>query len=121
MRVKDAVGRYGEDLAADHLRAAGMVVLDRNWRCPEGEVDIVAADRSVLAFVEVKTRSRAGFGAPAEAVTRQKLARMRRVAACWLAEHAARANGRDVRIDIISVVRLTPSGPLVEHLRGVTS
>jgi putative endonuclease len=119
MRVKDAVGRFGEDLAADHLRACGMVVLERNWRCREGEVDIVALDGDVVAFVEVKTRSRLGFGSPAEAITARKLARMRRVAAQWLAEHPGRWGG--VRLDVVSVVRLTPEGPAVEHLRGVSA
>lgn len=121
MRVKDAVGRFGEDLAAAHLQSCGMTVLERNWRCRDGEIDIVAVDGNVLAFVEVKTRSRLGFGLPAEAITARKLARMRRLAARWLAEHADAGRWAGIRLDVVSVVRLAPGGPSVEHLRGVTS
>jgi putative endonuclease len=53
MRVKDAVGRFGERLAADHLRAAGLTILATNWRCPAGELDIIARDGATLVFVEV--------------------------------------------------------------------
>jgi putative endonuclease len=84
MRVKDAVGRFGEQLAVQHLEAAGMQVLARNWRCREGELDVVARDGPTLVFVEVKTRSRLGFGAPAEAVDRAKSARIRQLALRWL-------------------------------------
>ena len=87
MRVKDAVGRFGEDVAAQHLLAAGLQILERNWRCREGELDIVARDGSELVFVEVKTRSSLAFGTPAEAVGPAKAARLRRLALCWLAEH----------------------------------
>jgi putative endonuclease len=119
MRVKDAVGRFGEELAARHLQAAGLTLLDRNWRCRSGELDIVAADGDAIVFVEVKTRSGNGFGTPAEAVTARKLARLRRLAAQWLAEQPDGRRWADVRFDVVAVVRLAPGGPRVEHLRGV--
>jgi putative endonuclease len=75
MRVKDAVGRFGEQLAVGHLETAGLEILARNWRCRQGELDIVARDGSQLVFVEVKTRSSRAFGSPAEAVDRAKSAR----------------------------------------------
>ena len=81
MRAKDALGAYGERVAAAHLVAAGMTVLDRNWRCPIGEIDIVARDGDVLVVCEVKTRRGDGFGHPLEAVTARKAARLRRLAA----------------------------------------
>jgi putative endonuclease len=121
MRVKDAVGRFGEQLAAEHLSAAGLEILDRNWRCSDGELDIVACDGSVLVFVEVKTRSTAAFGDPAEAVGRDKAARLRRLALRWLAECGA-GSGRcwaDLRFDVVSIIRLTGHGPSITHLRGV--
>ena len=65
MRAKDAVGRYGEDVAARHLTEAGLVVLERNWRCREGEIDIVARDGDVLVVCEVKTRRSTTYGTPA--------------------------------------------------------
>ncbi len=118
MRAKDAVGRYGENVAAAHLSAAGWQVLDRNWRGTGGELDIVALDGAVLVVVEVKTRSGDGFGHPAEAVTAVKLARLRRLTGQWLAEHDL--HPRSVRIDVVAV-RTAPAGAArVEHLRGVS-
>ena len=64
MRVKDVVGRFGEDVAVAHLKAAGLTVLDRSWRCGDGELDIVVRDGPTLVFVEVKTRSTSAFGDP---------------------------------------------------------
>jgi putative endonuclease len=120
MRVKDAVGRYGEDLAADHLCAAGLQIIARNWRCPDGELDIIALDGEVLVFVEVKTRSSAAFGSPAEAVGHAKAARLRRLALRWLEEQRREsAFWPLLRFDVIAVVRLSPGGPQITHLQGV--
>ncbi|MGN6605717.1 MAG: YraN family protein [Jatrophihabitans sp.] len=123
MRVKDAVGRFGEDLAARHLQQAGLTLLDRNWRCHtrdlRGELDIVALDGATVVFVEVKTRSTLAFGRPSEAVTPVKLARLRRLAAHWLAEQTDEVRWREVRFDVVSVLRRSPTGPVVEHLAGV--
>ncbi len=117
MRVKDEVGRFGERLAAEHLRAAGMTLLDHNWRCADGELDLVAVDGDDLVFVEVKTRSTAAYGDPAEAISAAKAARVRRLALRWLAEHDDRFWPR-VRFDLVAVLRLTPTGPSVRHERG---
>lgn len=121
MRVKDAVGRYGEQVAAAHLEAAGMVILDRNWRCREGEIDLVAQDGSEIVFVEVKTRSSTAFGAPAEAVDRAKSARIRQLALRWLLarrEAHGPANWSALRFDVVAVIRTSGAGPDVSHLRG---
>lgn len=117
MRAKDAVGRYGENVAASYLAAAGWQVVDRNWRGRAGEIDIVALHADELVVVEVKTRSGDGYGHPAEAVTHAKLARLRRLAAEWLAGHDL--HPRSVRVDVIAV-RTARRGPAtVEHLTGV--
>lgn len=117
MQVKDAVGAYGERVAVEHLKRAGMVVLDRNWRCPQGEIDIVLRDGDVLVVCEVKTRTSDIFGAPLEGVTAQKAQRLRRLAAAWLLARGVRV--ADVRIDLVGVLR-PPRGPAeVEHVRGV--
>lgn len=68
MRAKDAVGAYGERVAERFLQEAGLTVLDRNWRCSAGELDLVLTDGPALVFCEVKTRSGLGYGDPAEAV-----------------------------------------------------
>jgi putative endonuclease len=118
MAAKHNLGRYGEDLAARFLTSAGMDLLDRNWRCPHGELDIIARDGSDVVIVEVKTRRSCAFGPPAEAVTRDKLARLRRLAAAWLAQQELGFEG--VRIDVVAI-DVGPNGAArVEHLRGVT-
>jgi putative endonuclease len=117
VRVKDAVGRYGEQLAAETLTTAGLVVRERNWRCPDGELDIVATDGAALVFVEVKTRSTLAFGDPAEAISVAKAARLRRLALRWLAAHPDEY-WPEIRFDVVAIVRRGPAGLSVRHLRG---
>lgn len=117
MRVKDLVGRHGEELAARHLQDAGFVVLVRNWRCDIGEIDIVARDEQTLVVCEVKTRSGVRFGTPLEAVTAEKAARLRRLAARFLADHDLRP--RAVRIDVVGVLRRGSAPAQIEHVRGI--
>lgn len=108
MAAKDALGRRGEDVAVDYLEKRGLVVLSRNWRCREGELDVVATDADKLVVLEVKTRSGTGFGAPAEAVTGRKAARIRRVTQRWLAAH--RVRWCEIRFDVVAVL-LEPGRP----------
>jgi len=114
--VKDVLGRWGEDIAVEHLERAGMVVLARNWRCREGELDIVALDADILVFCEVKTRSGLGFGSPAEAVSPDKLRRLSILAVRWIKAHPR--PWAELRFDVVSVLR-TRDGRVVDHLRGV--
>jgi putative endonuclease len=114
--VKDVLGRFGEDVAAAHLEGEGLVLVARNWRCREGEIDIVAVDGAVLVFCEVKTRSSLAFGSPAEAVSPTKLRRLKVLAARWLAESPQ--VWIELRFDVVSVLR-TPDGLVVDHLRSV--
>jgi putative endonuclease len=111
-----AVGAYGERLAVAHLLGQGMVVLDRNWRCPAGEIDIVARDGAALVFVEVKTRRSATHGSPAEAVVVSKIHRLRRLAAAWLANSGLRPG--EVRFDVVSVLPQPKGAARVEHIKG---
>ena len=111
------LGRFGEAYAARHLAERGMVVLDRNWRCEAGEIDLVLRDGRVLVVCEVKTRSSEAFGSPLEGVTERKAARLRRLAARWLAEHDLRPP--HVRIDLVGVLMPAGRSPVVEHVRGV--
>lgn len=110
------VGRLGEDAVARSLVAQGWTILDRNWRCRLGEIDIVAIDEDDLVIVEVKTRTSGVCGTPEEAVTRAKQARLRRLAAAWLEGQERRFDG--VRIDV-AAVRMGPEGARIEHLKGV--
>ena len=104
MARKDDLGRRGEQLAVEHLAAAGYEILDRNWRCSVGEIDIVARQGDTTVVVEVKTRSGVGFGHPLDAVTPRKLARLRRLSAAWCEGQAQSAARGSLRIDVIGVV-----------------
>lgn len=117
VNAKDALGQQGEQLAAEYLQRAGFRVLARNWRCSEGEIDIVAADRRTLVACEVKTRSGTRYGTPLEAVTRKKLSRLRRLAVRWVL-----ANGvlfDEVRVDVVEVLKDERGDFVIEHIRGV--
>ncbi|WP_182526192.1 YraN family protein [Nocardioides dongkuii] len=115
--TKQALGAYGESLAARHLTAQGMVLLDRNWRCDEGELDLVLRDRDVLVVCEVKTRSSDRCGTPHEAITEPKLARLRRLAVRWREAHGIGAV--EIRLDLVAIIRPRRGASSVDHVRGI--
>ena len=117
MRTKDAVGQYGEQLAAEHLAKAGFAILERNWRCELGEIDIVAREGEALVVCEVKTRRGLNYGSPLESITYRKLTTLRKLAGRWLQTH--QLNPGTIRIDIIAVLFDHHSPPRVDHVRGV--
>ncbi len=100
--ARRALGARGEELAASWYLDRGYEIVDRNWRCRDGEIDIVATRGSVLVVCEVKTRSSDAFGSPAAAVTPAKQRRLRRLAMAWLDGHGPR--GRHLRFDVAAVV-----------------
>jgi putative endonuclease len=110
------LGIAGEDAVAEWYEAAAYEVLDRNWRCRDGELDLVVRRDSTLVFCEVKTRASTRFGAPVEAVTATKQRRLRTLASRWLAEHDARR--RTLRFDVASVTRASDGELVVEVLEG---
>ncbi len=115
---KTQLGHYGETCAARHLtRNEGMVVLDRNWRCDAGEIDLVLRDRDVLVVCEVKTRSSERYGSTIEAVSAAKARRLRVLAAKWCEAHGVKV--RHVRIDIVGVLLRGSTVVRVDHSRGV--
>lgn len=114
---RQALGAYGEQVAERHLRASGLVVLDRNWRCDEGEIDLVLRDGTVLVVCEVKTRRTALGGTPHEAITDVKLERLQRLGWRW-----ARAHGlspQDVRVDLVAVIQPRKGAAVVDHVPGI--
>lgn len=115
--AKVAVGQYGESVAERHLTAQGMVVLDRNWRCSEGEIDLVLREDDVLVVCEVKTRRGPIGGSPHEAVGPAKLDRLRRLAERWAVEHGLRPPG--IRIDLVAVLPADRGAATVDHVRGL--
>jgi putative endonuclease len=114
---KDDLGRRGEKAAAAYLASLGYRILDRNWRCASGEIDIVALDRGELVVVEVKTRSSRSYGDPLEGVTPQKLTRLCVLAGAWRRAHrGVRASG--TRIDLIGILLARHVDPVIDHLRA---
>ena len=116
-KAKDELGRRGEALAVDFLRQLGCSVLAQNWRCSLGEIDVIVCDGTETVFVEVKTRSSVAFGHPLEAITGEKLARLRRLAAVWCEAHPA--PNREIRIDAIAVIASPGEAPQLDHLRRI--
>ena len=112
-----ALGAYGELLAARFLSRQGLVLLDHNWRCREGEIDLVLRDGRTLVICEVKTRSSVDFGTPHEAIDRRKVDRMRRLAVAWLRAH--RAHPDDIRLDLVAVIVPRTGAPEIEHVVGL--
>lgn len=117
MAAKDTLGRRGEDLAAHYLEQRGYRLIERNWRCRQGEIDLVADYRGETVFVEVKTRSSVAFGHPFEAITSVKLARLRTLASAWCAQNT-RSSPR-IRIDAIAVIAPEGDNAAIEHRAGI--
>ena len=117
MSYRIELGRRGEALAAAHLSAVGHRILDRNWRCDVGELDLVTADGDDIVAVEVKTRSSLSAGHPFEAITPTKLHRLHRLGARWCVEHGERISR--LRIDIVGVILPHTGSSIVDHLERV--
>lgn len=116
-RGRRAVGDWGEGQAAAYLTAQGWEVLERNWRCSAGEVDLVVRDPGgTVVLVEVKTRSGLGYGTPLEAITWAKQAKLRELAMYYRRSHAG--VGR-VRVDAIGVLRAA-EGVRISHVRALS-
>jgi putative endonuclease len=113
---RQALGAWGEQVAAQHLQTLGLVVLDRNWRCADGEIDLVLRDGDDVVFCEVKTRRGGAFGSPAAAITDQKTRRLRLLANRWLQQTWVRP--REVRFDVVEVLPQRRGAPVVTHIRA---
>jgi putative endonuclease len=101
-KARQALGAQGEALAAAWYEANGYEVIDRNWRCREGELDLVVRRNRLIVFCEVKTRTTDAFGVPGEAVTYRKRQKIRHVAARWLETSPVRP--REIRFDVATVL-----------------
>lgn len=110
-KARQGLGRTGERLAAEALVKRGYRILEQNFRCTHGEIDLIAEEGHDLVFVEVKTRRGQAYGLPEEAVTPRKARKLVEVAACYLDQHAC--SERSWRIDVVAV-QLSPAGKLQE-------
>jgi len=112
------LGAYGEGVVASLLESQGAVILDRNWRIKEGEIDLVAqTNGGAITFVEVKTRSSLAFGHPLEAISRSKAQRLQRLALAWLVTHGH--FGDPFQIDCVAVL-VDPFGtPVIDYRSNI--
>jgi len=110
------LGERGEDAAVAFLERSGLTVVERNWRCPSGEIDIVALDGETLVLCEVKTRRTAAKGTPEEAVTPSKQRRYARLAAAYL--QASSLESVTIRFDVITLLVVAEDRALLRHFRG---
>jgi putative endonuclease len=113
--AKQVLGKEGERIAEEYLKGKGYKLVERNYRCKGGELDLIVLDRRVVVFVEVKTRTGRGYGSPFEAVEYHKQKRMIRAAQVFLTQK--NLHHRDARFDVVGVS--WPAGePLVEHIEN---
>jgi putative endonuclease len=117
MDPKDVLGRDGEQAAVKYLEGCGFRILDRNWRCADGQIDIVAVERQTFVVCEVKIRSGTRYGAPLEVVGTAKRTRLRRLGVQWLNAHSVRFD--QIRIDVVGLLYEGTGGFTIEHVRGV--
>lgn len=111
------LGRWGEAYAAAFVENQGMRIVARNWRCADGEIDLIALDRGQVVFIEVKTRRDHSRGTPLAAITPAKLTQLQRLAQTWLRQHAGA--GITARIDAIAITRPRSGATIVQHVRGL--
>ncbi len=120
--LKQRRGARGEEWAEQVLLDAGMVIIDRNWRCRDGEIDLIAVDEvdgeSVIVFCEVKYRTGTGYGTPLESITFAKVRRLRRLAGQWLSQHPMMVP--TIRLDAVGVLDLRDRPVQITHVRGIS-
>lgn len=112
------LGARGETIAAAYLEGLGYRILERNWRTRAGELDLIARDRQTLVAVEVKTRSGDGYGHPLEAITAQKMSRLRRLLLEWV--RSTGVHGTRLRVDAVGITVHTAGRPRIDHLQGIS-
>jgi len=98
-----SIGSWGEDIAEKYLKKKGYAIIERNFRCKLGEIDIIALNNAQLVFIEVKTRQNQKYGLPCEAVNKEKLRHLTRTANYFVASRSI--NYKDVRLDVIEVLK----------------
>jgi putative endonuclease len=113
--MKKELGKRGEDIASSYMQEHGYRILQRNFRCGYGEVDIICTQAQVLVFVEVKTRTGQGFGSPEESITRTKKEHIRKVALIFLETCAL--SFREIRFDVVGIL-MHDGQPQINHIEA---
>lgn len=109
------IGINGEDIAIKYIEEQGMKLVERNFYCKSGEIDIIAKDKDELVFIEVKTRTNTKYGVPAEAVNIRKQKHMYHAIEYYL--YSNRINNINVRIDVIEI--LLSKKQLINHIKNI--
>ena len=112
---KQVLGREGEEIAENYLKKKGYRLVERNYRCPLGELDLIALDRRVIVFVEVKTRGDESYGPPLESVHPRKQRKMIKTALFFLSVH--KLHNREARFDVVGI-SFAGQEPVVEHIEN---
>lgn len=116
LHIKKEFGNTGEDIATEYLEKQGYIILERNFYCKQGEIDIIAKDKNEVVFVEVKSRSDVGYGLPSEAVTKQKIKHLCRTAKYFL--HKNKMFNEFIRFDVVEI--LIKSGKFnLNHIKQI--
>ncbi len=115
-KARGEKGRHGEDLAAQYLARQGYRIIQKNFRAPCGEIDIIAEDKGVWVFVEVKTRTGLGFGPPAESVTYRKRQQISKTALVYLSQQ--RLLNAPARFDVVAVLLIKGAEPQIELMKN---
>lgn len=118
--LRQSMGRIGESIAAAYLRNKGYFILERNWRTPYGEIDLIARQSDAIVFVEVKTRASTSLGPPEISITPRKEQHMRAAAEYYIQQYPDLSN--DWRIDLITIQFQANDNPaLIDHFENVLS
>jgi len=110
------IGKFGEDEAVKYLEQKGYKILDRNFSCKRGEIDIIALDKNEIVFIEIKVRASLKYGLPSEAVTKYKLKHIYKTAEYYL--YTRKLQNRNTRIDVIEVY-IKNNQVIINHLKQV--
>ncbi|MGW8956194.1 YraN family protein [Paenibacillus sp. NPDC055715] len=111
---RKAKGALGEQAAASFLENLGYRIIERNWRCRSGEMDLIAAQEDILVFIEVRSRSSFNYGTPAESITARKITQVRQTAAVYL--HMNGIGDIPIRFDMISVRLIDETAVVTDHI-----
>lgn len=115
---KQALGKWGENLAAEYLQQAGLIIMQQNYRCPKGEIDIIARDQKCLVFVEVRTRTSDLRGYAQESIDYKKLKTLTKLGAYYLVEHGYK-QWPELRFDILAI-NFRDEVPEVTWIKGIS-
>lgn len=116
MYFKQKIGKYGEELAEAYLKLIDYKILERNFRCSRGEIDLIALDKDTIVFVEIKSRTNKEYGVPSESVNKKKLEHIYKTAGYFL--YIRNIENRDTRIDVIEIYS-EPEKCYINHLKQV--